>query len=123
MLHLLPQLWFRNTWSWKPSSAARPEIDRSGEKTLPRAACRTGRLLSCTSSRHGELLFCDNETNGQRLFGADGVDGYFKDAFHEYVVRGDRAAVNPARRGTKAAATTFWTCPPAADRSAATAAD
>ena len=50
-----------------------------------------------------DLLFCDNETNAPKLFGATGVHGYFKDAFHEYLVNGNAGAVNPARTGTKAA--------------------
>ena len=50
------------------------------------------------------LLFCDNETNVRRLYGQNDAPGYFKDAFHEYVVNGNKAAVNPERNGTKAAA-------------------
>src|SRR5262249_40368165 len=49
-----------------------------------------------------ELLFCDNETNVQRLYAA-AAGGFFKDAFHEYVVHGNHEAVNSQRRGTKAA--------------------
>src|SRR5262249_11438632 len=51
-----------------------------------------------------ELLFTNNETNTMRLFGVPSRTPWVKDAFHECVVRGDRNAVNPARRGTKAAA-------------------
>ena len=50
-----------------------------------------------------DLLFCDNETNVPKLFGAPDAHGYFKDAFHEYIVHGNTGAVNPARTGTKAA--------------------
>ena len=53
-------------------------------------------------SQQHELLFCDNETNVERLYAAKAA-GYFKDAFHEYLVRGNHGAVNPLRRGTKAA--------------------
>src|SRR4029077_9384162 len=49
-----------------------------------------------------ELLFCDNETNVARLYGVKAV-GHFKDAFHDYVVQGNRGAVNSLRQGTKAA--------------------
>src|SRR5439155_6009086 len=49
------------------------------------------------------LLFCDNETNVARLYGVNGVKTYYKDAFHDYVVRGDRFAINPEQMGTKAA--------------------
>src|SRR5262249_23742022 len=58
------------------------------------------------------LLFCDNETNARRLFGATSAGGYFKDAFHEYVVNGDQGAVCPQRTGTKAAAHYSLLVPP-----------
>src|SRR5262249_44165190 len=51
-----------------------------------------------------QLLFCDNETNVRRLYGQTDATGFFKDAFHEYVVNGKKGAVNPQRTGTKAAA-------------------
>ena len=56
------------------------------------------------ASPGAELLFTENETNAERLFGAPNRSPFVKDAFHEYVIRGNAAAVNPARRGTKAAA-------------------
>jgi len=52
---------------------------------------------------NAELLFCENETNAVRLYGA-GSHGYYKDAFHEYLVQGNRSAVNPLERGSKACA-------------------
>ncbi|HXV61596.1 MAG TPA: glucosidase, partial [Vicinamibacteria bacterium] len=105
-LHLLPTLWFRNTWSWgrtgegywpKPRLAAR---DRSTVEALHDS------LGSYTLSvaEGAELLFTENETNAERLFGSPGSSPFVKDAFHEYVVRGRSEAVNPARVGTKAAA-------------------
>ena len=48
-----------------------------------------------------ELLFCENETNRQRIFGEEKTAGYFKDAFHEYLINGNKDAVNPKRAGTK----------------------
>jgi hypothetical protein len=98
-LHLLPQLWFRNTWSWvdtnrKPSLAA--ELD--GSITASHASLGTYHLYAETN---GALLFCDNETNVNRLYGAK-TQGYFKDAFQEYLVQGNHGAVNPLQRGTKA---------------------
>jgi hypothetical protein len=102
VLHLLPVWWFRNTWSWASSDRPRPEIDRIGEKTLRARHSELGDHF-LHREQGGELLFCENETNNHRLFGTEAVDGYFKDAFHDFVVRGDRAAVNPLLRGTKAA--------------------
>ena len=50
------------------------------------------------------LLFCDNETNVRRLFGRTEAKGFFKDAFHEYIIAGNKSAVNPAQTGTKVGA-------------------
>ncbi len=100
-LHLLPQLWFRNVWSWAPNSE-RPGLSVAGDGSI---AVRHAKLpphrLYCDGSPG--LLFCDNDTNAARLYGAK-LKGYSKDAFHDYVVDGREDAVNPARTGTKAAA-------------------
>ena len=108
-LHVLPQAWYRNTWSWKPN-VAKPTISAAGPGTL---------LLDHPSwldfrldfDGGPELLFCDNDTNAAAVFGSPRAAGYFKDAFHEYVVNGKRAAVNPARTGTKAAGCYRFTVP------------
>jgi hypothetical protein len=98
-LHLLPQIWFRNTWSWG-YDGIRPALsaDSSG------IAIEHAELGSyhCYFGGDPNLLFCDNETNIRRLYNQHG-SGYFKDAFHEYIVHGNRHAVNPQRNGTKAA--------------------
>ena len=110
LLHLLPTLWFRNTWAWgtderHPSVAA----DSGREFTAVRAANFSlgDRYLICDDSDLGvkpELIFCDNETNRARLFGAPNETDYPKDSFHARVVSGNKDAVNPAHTGTKAAA-------------------
>jgi hypothetical protein len=108
-LHMLPQLWFRNTWSWgygtpKPDLfAANPGLIVAKHPDLPD--------YHLYVDGDAELLFCDNETNAHRLYGQNGAHGYFKDAFHEYIVRGDRHAVNPDQRGTKAAVHSTHTVP------------
>ncbi|HEY0970341.1 MAG TPA: hypothetical protein VGE02_05125 [Gemmatimonadales bacterium] len=100
-IHVLPQLWFRNTWSWT-DGATRPELRAGGRNTIRACHPELGDYtLHCESD--ATLLFCDNDTNVARLFGTD-APGCFKDAFHEYVVRGRLDAVNPARAGTRAAA-------------------
>ncbi len=101
-LHLLPQIWFRNTWSWRPSARRRPEISAVSVNTL-RARHRGLGEYFLHGELEGEMLFCENETNRHRLFATEAVEGYFKDAFHDYVVRGERGAVNPRKCGTKAA--------------------
>ena len=97
-LHVLPQLWFRNTWSWNPPMA-KPEISAQGS-VIAANHPQLGTYYLYTED-HAELLFCENETNVARLYGA-ASQGYYKDAFHEYLVHGNRSAVNPLRRGSKA---------------------
>ncbi len=101
-IHVLPQLWFRNGWSWKPD-ATRPLIDLAGLNVIEAHRRLPGRY-QLHADGSPEWLFTDNDTNARRLFGEQDVRGFFKDAFHEYVVHGDAAAVNPAKTGTKAAA-------------------
>jgi hypothetical protein len=100
-IDVLPQLWFRNSWSWT-DVAERPELRALSPGVI---AARHPELesyaLHCDDG--ATLLFCDNETNAPRLFGW-GAPGHYKDAFHEYVVGGRSDAVSPRRTGTKAAA-------------------
>jgi mannosylglycerate hydrolase MGH1-like protein len=108
-LHVLPTLWFRNTWSW----------GRTGEGYWPRPGIR--QAPGGVSARHESLgefrlaaddgpegpprwLHTENETNAERLFGAKNATPHVKDAFHEAVVHGRADAVNPAGEGTRAAA-------------------
>jgi hypothetical protein len=100
-LHVLPTLWFRNTWSWE-IDAPRPEITVADGALLAEHPDLGSRAL--TSSGSPTALFCENETNSQKLFGAQAPEStpYPKDAISDYVVnRAD--TVNPAQRGTKAA--------------------
>ena len=101
VIHLLPQLWFRNTWSWK-NDAPEPELSAANGAMLAKHAELGEYYLHYEGAP--ELLFCDNETNVRRLYDQSETPGYFKDAFHEHVVAGNAAAVNPKRVGTKAAA-------------------
>jgi len=100
-LHVLPTLWFRNTWSdgeggpkpsvWAKKGAIVATHPKLGEYTL-----------QCDDAP--ELLFTENETNNQRLWGQPNHSQFVKDGFHEYVVHRNANAVNPAKTGTKAAA-------------------
>jgi hypothetical protein len=99
-LHLLPQLWFRNSWSWG-SPVTKPEIRAKGS-ILAAEHPELGSYYLYVED-HAQLLFCENETNGARLYGG-APQGYYKDAFHEYLVHGNLSAVNPLLRGTKACA-------------------
>ena len=101
-LRLLPTLWFRNTWSWA-QDAAKPSLQAAGPGILQASHPELGNYrLYCQGTP--ELLFTENETNAARLWGQPNPSPYVKDAFHDYVIAGQRAAVNPAQVGTKAAA-------------------
>lgn len=99
-IHLLPQLWFRNTWAWEPNSP-KPELALSNRGAI---SAKHATLGEYTLHLDGdpEVLFCENETNARRIFGVADAEGYFKDAFDEYVVHNNDAAVNPEQVGTKA---------------------
>ncbi|NMC50400.1 MAG: glucosidase [Desulfovibrio sp.] len=110
-LHLLPTLWFRNTWSW-PGGTAKPEIramEAEGRRSIlarhadPDIADRLPAHVLLCDGRF-ELLFTENETNAERLFHTPNASPYVKDGFHAYLVHGRAEAVNPARTGTKACA-------------------
>jgi hypothetical protein len=100
-LHLLPQIWFRNTWSWDHDTY-KPELTADGDGVITVRHREWGEYRFHADAAPA-LLFCDNETNGRRLFGMEAA-GHFKDAFHDAIVHGDPQAVNPQRVGTKAAA-------------------
>jgi hypothetical protein len=109
-LHLLPTLWFRNTWSW----------GREGEGYWPRSEIQKVRA-GAVGAEHAslgnftlefeqplegafrELLFTENDSNLERLYGTRNPAPYVKDAFHEYVVRGRSEKVSPAGKGSKCA--------------------
>ncbi len=100
-IHLLPQLWARNTWSWA-DSPRRPLLQLKDMAVLATHP-RVGEMKLELDQFAGEWLFCENETNVRRLFGIDGA-GPFKDGINDCVVGGDHRAVNPQMRGTKCAA-------------------
>ncbi|MDE1948909.1 MAG: glucosidase [Burkholderiales bacterium] len=100
-LWLLPQICFRNLWSWKPGTT-RPTL--AADRGAIAAAHPALGEFRFEAEGEPTLLFCDNDTNARRLFGRPDAAGYFKDGFHEFVVDGQTAAVNAAQAGTKAGA-------------------
>jgi hypothetical protein len=105
-LRVLPTLWFRNTWSWgrdnhKPSVSAGKQID--GCAVLEAEHRYYGKRWMMFGGSP-PLLFTENETNFERLYGGENRTPYVKDSFHDYVIHGNHGAVNPAQKGTKAAA-------------------
>ena len=111
-LHVLPTLWFRNQWSWGDESrrpmlghvAGKPGVVRAIEQELGE------RFLYCDGQ--ASLLFTENESNTQRLVGTPNRTPYVKDGINNYVVHGQRDAVNPQQTGTKVAAHYKVTVPP-----------
>jgi hypothetical protein len=106
MLHVLPTLWFRNTWTWWP------DIPRPSMRQIPGRP--SAAAIAATQADLGDrylyvegdapLLFTENETNNERLFGTPNASPYVKDGIHRAVVCAEPGAVNPAQAGTKAAA-------------------
>ncbi|GIJ46408.1 glucosidase [Virgisporangium aliadipatigenens] len=100
-LHLLPTLWFRNTWSWGlPGRDYAPEIRGAGS-TLVAEHRELGRLVLAGDGAPVPLL-CDNETNADRLFGLPGRSAFPKDGINDHLLHG-HATVNPDGVGTKGA--------------------
>jgi hypothetical protein len=111
-LHVLPTLWFRNTWSGTEGTT-RPRLSAMASNAAiamsehPELGVR---YLYCDGEP--ELLFTENETNAQRLFGVANRSPYVKDGINNYVVNGQADAVNLERKGTKVAAHYRLTVPP-----------
>jgi hypothetical protein len=110
-LHLLPTLWFRNTWTWQCTHEGcwpRPRLYAAGAGGVrtEHVALEPFRFSvgPGPEGRLPPLLFTDNETNNVRLFGSPNAGPYVKDAFHDYVIHGKAGAVNPSLEGTKVAA-------------------
>ena len=125
-LHLLPTLWYRNTWAWgckHEGCGMRPNIQiASAGDDVPGRDGLTGKLAQILQADHldfgrhvlcaglasdgtpPQLLFTENETNTRLLFGNETWTPHVKDAFHEFVVRGNPDVVNPKQVGTKVAA-------------------
>jgi hypothetical protein len=110
-IHVLPTLWFRNTWSW-PGGGSKPALRSiEGAEHGMILAHHTDplfqkRLKDYTLTCDGKpaLLFTENETNTERIFGIPNAGLYVKDGINNHVVHGNLRAVNPEQTGTKASA-------------------
>ena len=109
-LHLLPTLWFRNTWSW--NNSVRPSLSVMSSPNVSVGDPNT--TVSIIQASHaelgdyflycqgaGELLFTDNDTDTAKIFGVPNKSPYVKDSINEYMVSGNKQAVNPGQTGTK----------------------
>ena len=110
MLHVLPQLFYRNTWSWgckHEGCEVKPRMALTAPGRVQCDHATLGRFYFEAEEFAGEpaaMLFTENETNVAKLFGAVNYYPHVRDAFHEYIVRRQAHAVNPANVGTKVAA-------------------
>ncbi|MEU0563601.1 glucosidase [Dactylosporangium sp. NPDC006015] len=101
-LHVLPTVWFRNTWSWE-EGGEKPRLATAGGDTIGMGSM----VLQAAPGPDGSMprqLYCDNDTNTERLYGVPSGAAFPKDGINDHVVHG-AATVNPAHEGTKAA---FW---------------
>ena len=112
-LHLLPTLWFRNTWVWGYDDR-RPVLAAVKDEPTQTATVQGSRLIHAQHHELGdywlacegtpEFLFTENETNTQRLWGVENHTPFVKDGIHETLVKGAQGKVNPQNVGTKVAA-------------------
>ncbi|MCD6598135.1 MAG: hypothetical protein J7L04_10625 [Bacteroidales bacterium] len=100
-IHLLPLLWFRNTWSWG-NDDERPVLSAVGDNEIHSAHSDLGQWKLQADGKPS-LLFSENDSNQSRIYDQPEKKGYFKDAFHDYIVDDIHEAVNSAKTGTRAA--------------------
>ncbi len=114
-LHIIPHVWFRNTWAWgREPEDKKPSIQAYDENMAKSQHHSLGDRYLLLSPSPGvgpggediqpELLFTENDTNYELLYEGKNEQPYVKDAFHRYIVDGEKDAINPARTGTKCAA-------------------
>jgi hypothetical protein len=102
-IEVLPTLWFRNTWSFG-GTEPKPSLERQADGVVRLEQEHLGeRWFVADATGAPEMLFTENESNKEALWGAPNDVPWVKDAFHRYVIQGEKAAVNPAGKGTKCA--------------------
>lgn len=118
-LHLLPTLWYRNTWSFgceHEGCEVKPHMERKSANEVLTDQVSLGRFQWSVGrnadGQYPQLIFTENETNSVRLFGYGDPKSYVKDAFHEYLIHGRKEAINPNEIGTKVAAVYHLELPP-----------
>ncbi|HEX4950293.1 MAG TPA: glucosidase [Blastocatellia bacterium] len=106
-LDLLPTLWYRNTWSWGADDRRpRLRLDQDNPSVIRARHFEDGlRQLICDDATvKPTMLFTENETNVARLYGVDDAPAFVKDGINDFIVHGDKDAINPNHSGTKASA-------------------
>src|SRR5262249_43757831 len=101
-LHVLPTLWFRNTWSWSRNPTPKPSLSQRDGQTIKASHPNLGeRYLSC--DRPAPWLFTKNDTTPQRLSNVPNPTPYDKDGIAPCIVQGQTSAATPGQTETKAA--------------------
>jgi len=119
-LHVLPQWWYRNTWTWNcthEGCTPKPTMKWLAGQVDLRHSSLGHWLIASDVPSDGvvpEFIFCDNETNSYRHPDVPNTSDFFKDAFHRYVIHGEASAINPKQTGTKVAALSRHTLAPGA---------
>lgn len=114
-LHIIPHIWFRNTWAWgHEGPEKKPSVSELSETVIHTKHHKLGDRYFQLSPSPGvgpsgydvqpELIFTENDTNFESLYGGKNTMPYVKDAFHQYIVNGNTKAINPKKTGTKSAA-------------------
>lgn len=114
-LHIVPHVWFRNTWSWgREAEDKKPSIKLHDEGVAKSSHHKLGSRYFQLSPSPGvgtsgddvlpTMMFTENDTNFKALYDQKNKQPYVKDAFHRYIVDGEKEAINPANVGTKCAA-------------------
>ncbi|RFU29360.1 hypothetical protein B7463_g6953, partial [Scytalidium lignicola] len=114
-LHIVPHVWFRNTWAWgHESENLKPSIRQIDELSAHSKHYKLGDRYIRFSPSPGvgpsgqdvqpEIIFTGNDTNFKKLYDGENKEPYVKDAFHHYIVDGEKDVINPKKTGTKSAA-------------------
>ena len=123
-LHIIPQMWFRNTWAWgiEPEEN-KPSLEKHNDVTVKANHWNLGdRYMQCSTSPgvtakspdiEPQIMITDNETNKEHLYKVKNDTEFVKDAFHWHIIEGKKGVLNPEHKGTKAGAWyAFEDCPP-----------
>ncbi len=105
-IHVLPTLWFRNTWIWGCKHEGcwqKPMIQQDGERLVTTHQGLEPFVFEAERPKDVDYLFTENESNTQKLWNSEQYTPYVKDAFHRHIINADRGAVSPKPHGTKVA--------------------
>ena len=99
-INVLPQIWFRNTWSWAKDNS-KPKMFFVENNSIKLVHKKLGEF-NLYYDENPEVLFCDNETNYKRLYNVNNTNAYLKDGINDYITQNNKTSINPSKTGTKA---------------------